>query len=324
MSDDVHEHEHHRMDDDGGCVQPVFAKIGIAPEAKADASVVRLVGCDVPIPAKPSGLVMPNGQPVNAGPVKADLVGITGETLTSLTWDKYLPWRQSKCRPFNYKGMPRYATTVSASDPECRDGNRVRALEEIDQATLELIGEAAELGELFLGSGPLNPFFDGPLRDKLIDECGDILFCGCWAMDAWGENPLIGADDLELVRVEDGSELAGMANAFITYSPEAVNSNQRFRAIMSNAIQGMLVGMQTAAGLLANSFKKLKYQRREQDAELQIGRIASVLTIANQILIIANSSVEEALKSNMRKLDARYPDGYKTGQGGGIRTGQGK
>lgn len=318
-------HDQHRMDDDGGCVQPIPVKIGIAPATVSPNSHYNQTrfGVGSVTASEPSRLVFANGSSVNAGPVATDLVGVTGETLTSLTWDKYLAWRRTKCRPFD-QSCTGLATKPKSAVTEGQTSLAVRAIEEIDQAVLEVIGEVAELGELFLAHGPIAPFFEGEIRTKLIDECGDIFFCACWSMDAWGDNPLAGIDDLEILRVEEGSELEGIANAFLAHTPEEIMGNKRFRAVMSNMIQGSLVGMQTAAGLLANSFKKLKFQRREQDVEVQIGRIASVLTIANQILIIANSSVEEALKSNMRKLDARYPNGYQPGQGGGIREGAGK
>ena len=46
---------------------------------------------------------------------------------------------------------------------------------EDEVATHELVGEVDELGELFLTNGS-GAFFRDSL-DKLIDECGDILFC---------------------------------------------------------------------------------------------------------------------------------------------------
>ena len=66
------------------------------------------------------------------------------------------------------------------------------------------------------------------------------------------------------------------------------------------------------------------YQKRSQDIDKQVGRIVAALLAVNQILIIANSSVEEALTVNRTKLNARYPDGWHARRGGGIREGAGK
>lgn len=279
----------------------------------------------------PSGLAGANGKLISATPeVTSDLIDARGETLNSLTWPTYLAWRKTKTRPFDYLNGPALATVVPEQilDPEALSAAeavshraRERSLEEIDQATLEFIGEVAELGELFTEHGPT--VFWGNLRDKLIDECGDILFCATWAFDAWGANPLAEADDLELMRVTDENELTAFAAAIAGNQMGIVLGNARFVSMLGGMVFNLMLSAQTNAGLTANAFKKLRYQRRAQDVEKQIGRIANVLIVVNQILIVANSSVEEALKVNMRKLDARRPGGYNPAVPGGIRTGEG-
>lgn len=270
--------------------------------------------------AGPSLLVGANGRLISASPEPAVLFSVTGDTLNSLTWDDYLAWRKSKCRPYDYTNGPAMATI--GFDPSIpAEAPRERALEEIDQAIHEFVGEVAELGELFIENGPLS--FFGSLRDKIIDECGDIFFCGAWALDAWGENPFAGADDLEMIRVTDESELAMFAGVIASREPGEILGNQKFVSILGGMIFNLMMTAQTNAGLLCNSYKKLRFQRRQQDVKVQVSRIANVLVAVNQILIIANSSVEEALKVNQRKLDARFPEGYKPGVGGGIRTGEG-
>lgn len=276
----------------------------------------------------PSRLVLANGQPVSATPsVTSDLVSVTGETLNSLTWPDYLAWRKTKTRPYDYENGPREAQESTRNHNALSTAERAeitpvwRALEEIDQATLEMIGEVAELGELFIEHGPT--VFWGNLRDKLIDECGDILFCASWAFDAWGLNPLDAADDLEIMRVTDDNELVAFATAIASNQMGIVLGNARFVSMLGGMMFNLMLTAQTNAGLTANSLKKLAFQKREQSVEKQVGRIANVLLVVNQILIVANSSVEEALKVNMRKLDARRPAGYDPAVPGGIRTGEG-
>ena len=288
--------------------------IGIAPETMGAVAT--------PQASKPKLIVVGGDGP---GPIEVPrLVDVTGGELTSLTWPKYLEWRKTKCRPYDYEVGPVRATTdIPAGPPPSEDLSRERCLEEIDQATHEFVGEVAELGELFLTHGP-SAFF-GDARTKLIDECGDILFCGAWCFDAWGHNPLAHSeDDLELMRVTDEHECAQLAGVLANVPAQRVLGNDRFCNALAVLVFRLMLAAQTCAGLLCNSFKKLRYHRRAQDVEVQIGRIAQALFAVNQILILANSSVEEALTVNMRKLDSRYPDGYVPGQGGGIRTGGGK
>lgn len=229
--------------------------------------------------------------------------------LIPLTWDGFLAWRKTKCRPFDRTAFP----FPYMEQP--------RILEEIDQATHEFVGEVAELAQLFAENGP--SVFFGDLRTKLIDECGDILFCAAWALDSWGLNPLYEATDLEIVRVPSDSDTAFYAHC-IDIEGEKVLNDGKFVCHLGAAVINLLLHAQTNAGLLCNSYKKLRFQRREQSVDVQVGRIATVLISVNHLLLIAGSNVEEALKVNQRKLDARYPQGYQAGQGGGIRTGEGK
>ncbi|SIO37719.1 hypothetical protein SAMN05444166_4212 [Singulisphaera sp. GP187] len=302
-------------------------RVQIPADDNGPARSVRIGGGHGPV-SGPSMLVGASGQPISAAPEPVELINTAGETLNALAWPDYLAWRKTKCRPFDYERGPRLATVVDNENLtederyQKQHGGRMRGQEEIDQAITEFIGEVAELGELFIQHGPTT--FFGDARTKLIDECGDILFCGAWALDAWGLNPLSEiTEDLELIRVTDGDELAALANILASNDPQVVLGNPRITSYLGGLIFNTLLSAQTNAGLLANAYKKLRYQRREQPVEKQVERIISVLFAVNKILIVANSSVEEAIKTNMRKLDARYPNGYQPGQGGGIRTGEG-
>jgi hypothetical protein len=321
----VHEHQHHQMDDDGAPpvrddhpdILPI--RVGVAPEAKAEVAkddpIVlkdqrrekprhrdRRVGGDGSVNG-PSRLILPDGSPVDElrEMVGRGLVNHRGEAVTSLNWPNYLAWRKTKCRP---RDLTRYLAPAPDMTEAIRDQYaRQGWLEEIDQATHEFVGAVAVLGEMFIEHG-VGVFF-GELRDKLIDECGAIFFCGAWALDAWGFNPLTEADDLELVRVTDEDPAAQFAQILANHPPQAVLSNRKFISVLGGLLFNLMLAAQIAAGLTAHSFKKLKFQAREQDVQEQVGRIVSVLLHVNQILIIANSSVEEALRKNQRKLDAR-------------------
>jgi hypothetical protein len=211
-----------------------------------------------------------------------------------LTWAEYTSWRRTKC----------------PSPPE-----------DLARATLELVGEVGELADLILTEGAST--FYGEKKAKLIDECGDIFFCACWALDAWGKNPLVDSDDLEIMRVSEDSQLLLFTAALANNKLEDVMASAIFMSSLFSVISEALRGMQTHVGLTANACKKQVYQKRSQDVDKQIGRIGGALLAVNQILIIANSNVEEALVANRTKLNARYPDGWHSNVGGGIREGGG-
>lgn len=267
-----------------------------------------------------SRLILPKVEPLR-------LLDASGKPVNAPTWDKYIAWRKTKCRPFDYANLAKLGTKPIGSPADYGPEdyfNRTRAQEEIDQAILELIGETAELAELIYEHGPM--VFFGSLRDKLIDECGDILFCANWALDAWGFNPLAGAEELEIIAVSAGGPIDQLSEAIRLTTAHAAAGDAKDGGL-SEIVQyfafNWLVPIQFEAGLLANSFKKLRYQRREQDVDKQLNRIGTVLLIVNTILYVAGSSIEAAILVNMRKLDARFPDGYKPGVGGGVRTGDG-
>jgi hypothetical protein len=290
-----------RLEDDGAPPLPhpevLPFRIGIAPE-------------------KPPAILSASGLPAN--PPKP------------VTWPEYCKWRETKCRPFDL-GHPAWATNIPIPLPvsmritEEDYAKRDRALEEIDQATHELVGEVAELGELILEHGV--GAFRGEARAKFIDECGDILFCGSWALDAWGHNPLRDPESdpngiwPEVVALDNNHIAVGIGRLLKLpgYVPDEADELSIMGLILS-----LFTEMQCQVGLTANAYKKLRFHRRKQDAEKQCLRISVAFVNVNILLILAGSSMTEAMESNKRKLDARYPLGYVDGQGGGIRTGDGK
>jgi hypothetical protein len=215
-----------------------------------------------------------------------------------LTWAKYIEWRKGKCPPA--EGRPE--------------------LDEVNQAIHEFVGEVAELGELFLEYGAET--FVEPVRTKLVDVCGDILFCACWVMDAYGQNPIDDTDGIELLRFEPGHTLLQMAELIAAkWSDTDQKLHSRVTSVLEGVYQRAMLEAQTNAGLLCNSYKKLRYQRRAQDVSVQISRVVGVLITVNQFLVLASSTVLDALLVNTAKLDVRFPDGHTIG--GGDRTGKG-
>jgi NTP pyrophosphatase (non-canonical NTP hydrolase) len=189
------------------------------------------------------------------------------EKSDSLTWETYCEWRRSKC------------PSRDLSDPVQRD-------EEITQATLELIGEVAELNLIFIQYGYLVE--SGRPREELIDECGDIVFCSCWVAHAWTQQPPFVGDKL----------INGLGSKH--YSQERSLPLLTFHS-----------------GILANKLKKQKYQGKKQDKDSMSSEAQRVIVMIANILQLFNSSLNEALRVNIAKLNKRFPDGYTPG--GGIR-----
>jgi NTP pyrophosphatase (non-canonical NTP hydrolase) len=315
-----------------------FTRIGISPSpavepfratepAKAEPQVIqsgskfgKTFGGSNRIDASASAFLV---TPPPAPPV---ILGMDGEPADKLSWPKYLAWRKTKCRPYDYANGPQYAVSATKLQEDALHEREIsrRALEEIDQAIHEFVGEVAELGELLSETGP-NAFYES--RDKLIDEIGDILFCGAWVLDAWGNNPLSDAgedDGVEILDVSQIENIAMMAHVISEHTLEEITGHHLFMNALRDGTLRLFLVASVQAGLLCNSYKKLRFQRREQDVAKQTERVANVFAVVSQILGIASASVEDALRTNMRKLDARFPQGYQPGVGGGIRTGEGK
>jgi hypothetical protein len=78
-----------------------------------------------------------------------------------------------------------------------------------------------------------------------------------------------------------------------------------------------LLSCTVRAGLLCDTFKKGVWQRRQLDVSAFFSRVLEVFYMIEQIIGLFGVTTEMALKANVRKLDARFPDGWKPG--GGIR-----
>jgi NTP pyrophosphatase (non-canonical NTP hydrolase) len=184
--------------------------------------------------------------------------------------------------------------------------------EALSQATHELVGEVAELGELVQAIGtPYGPEF----QRKLLSEVGDVFFCACWALDAWGAPWLLRDAWADPAAMAEAPEVCEAQEVGRAWRRDGNTSNLR------RALQSLAFEMGVHAGLTADLCKKRLYQGREVPAVDPGTRLLLVLRGAATILALFDLTPSEALEANVRKLDARYPDG--PAPGGGDRTGEG-
>lgn len=265
---------------------------------------MKLVGTHAT--ATPKSIVDALGNPITAGlgtPPEADhTFAHDPDRPTCRDFGQYAEWRRSKCKPRDYE-------------------NFAERVEDVDQAIHEFVGEVAELGEavLMLGNDLLLTEVG---RKKLIDEIGDIFFCGFWVLDSWGCNPFL----LPGTPAPDDFTPAGeLEHAQLIrdrlFKDDRDLNDEEYDAI-NDALRGLSLQMGVLSGLLCNSFKKARWQGREQDVKQQATRVVNVLIVAVHVLTFAGALASDALARNIEKLDARYPRGY-AGAGGGNRTGKG-
>jgi hypothetical protein len=316
---------------------PAEAAPEVSPEFIEAADAEAEHGCRV------SPLILPSSQE----PTETRVVDSQGEATSSMNWPHFVERREFSCKP-------RVVTQARVRDFQAADGVdhepylagfvQQEQVDDVCQATHEFVGEVGELAEM-IGQHGIKVFW-GERRPKLIDECGDILFTGSWLIEAWARNPLplpdtmhesdqtlakifldrpvgnplLGATDTELYRFEESDIHAQIAYVIINNGGMKLMQDRKFVAIASQTLMTDTLQMLTLAALTANAAKKLAYQFREQDAKLNVERVMGVFFAVNFILCMANSSVEEAMIVNRAKIDARYPDGYTPGVGGGIRN----
>lgn len=224
---------------------------------------------------------------------------------TERSFARYCAWRRTKCQPRD------------RNDPDQR-------FHEVNQSLHEFVGEVAELGELLQGDH-IYSFYVGSTCDKLIDEIGDIFFCGCWLLDAFGANPFLDKDAPTpgtLIEPERMAEAAAVSRRLDEVEVDDRPLGAEEQAEINGLVAGLGWQMAIRSGKLSNTFKKAAYQLREQPTWPQVVDVVTVLSIAAYLLIMAGATVEDALRANITKLDARYPLGYQ-GPGGGDRTGKG-
>ena len=218
---------------------------------------------------------------------------------------RYADWRMTKCEPRDY------------ADARAR-------VEDIDQATHELVGEVAELGML-VGEELIDCMLHDGVRARIADEAGDVFFCASWAGDAWGCNPLRAAREGG-AGVDGFLSLADDARLRARYESTVLGGQDVLSAIfeINEAFLATSHEVLVRAGLLCNMFKKLAWQGRPQHAGRAGECIERVLEGTARLLAITGQDVGQALARNVEKLDARYPRGYDpAGPRGGIRTGKG-
>lgn len=282
-------------------------------------------------------------------PEEKQVVDAFGEAATTMTWPHFVERRRFSCKP-RVINRELFAKLCDEEGYDASDAGWMSAFirqeqgDDVLQATTEFVGECGELAELIGGLG-IKALWGEP-RKKLIDECGDILFTGAWLIEAWATNPhpipetdedavpslalilderpfpnpLLAATDTELYRFEGEDIHANIAITIINNGAMKIMKNRQFVGMASQTLMTDLLQLMTFSALTANAAKKLYYQHREQDAKLQVDRVLGAFYAVNFILCLANSSVEEAMIVNRRKIDARYPNGYFEGVNGGIRN----
>lgn len=232
---------------------------------------------------------------------------LTATKSEPLTWRDYSDWRRTKCQP-----------------PELR---APIWLDELDQAIHEFVGECAELAALLLEAGPWILIPDHPSRAKALDEIGDVVFTGCWAMDCLNEsffgsrgpidNHFISKEHADGIERTHNAVLSGMKPEHITGFEKLHDNTKAVVLEWYNDARFALLNLQTHAGMLANRFKKLRWQRRmiEGQTEEQVQSAFYAFTALDEFCVLAGLSLEEAARQNMEKLDKRYPQGWTPGGG---------
>ncbi len=217
-------------------------------------------------------------------------------------------WVHDPANP-THKDWVRYCDWRITKTPRRDRSNLIERIEDLDQATHELVGEAAELGDCILTHG-----LDVCTKEqaRLVGAIGDLFFRGLWAADAWGHNRFRDAmvpPPSECVPAEKLRDIEALA-------------------LDEEATQGVMVKLMhlafqvnVLAGLNGNAFRKARWHQKPVPASTQGDTIAHCLLVAATLAALAGATVEECLEANIKKLDARFPDGFVVG--GGIRSGEG-
>lgn len=212
--------------------------------------------------------------------------------MSEVDWGKYSQWRRSK--------TPVRRLDANFPGSELLDPvERVKSVlvdkkEERLQATLEFIGEVAELSHVMMQQGICRKGSIG--SEKFLDEAGDCLFCGTWALDAWSQGGRFPYESDE-IRGSFVSDFEGK-----TLRMEEVFAHAAF--------------ISSSSGSVANLLKKERYQGKSGDlAAIYLIRVV----VRNIIMLLGYSgfSAQEAIDYNIDKLTKRYPNGFVPG--GGVR-----
>jgi hypothetical protein len=220
---------------------------------------------------------------------------------TDRYFDRYAEWRQSKCRPVDR-------------------ASRQSILADLDQATLELVGEVAETLEMLIVNGDACFQVGTETRMKFIGQLGDIFFTASWLGDAWRINPLMGVPGLDATMLLNEHSVRQLEDIRRRHGAAILTGKPDLEIQSFIQRRGFEIGVE--AGLLCNAAKKLCYQLRPQAGERQAQRIAQIIVWAAKLAALADATVTDCLANNIKKLDHRYPLGYQ-GPGGGDRTGVG-
>ena len=230
---------------------------------------------------------------------------------TDQHWSQYCEWRATKCPPSNER----------------------HPLDELNQATLEYLGELGELACLVGEHGGAVMIYP-ELTAKVVDEAGDAFFTGTWALDAWGINFLtkMGGDEPG-VAILSTDDLKTERTLFDSYKDVLVSHDEdpewkpdenfiRSLKLFEHYSGIAMLGALAHGSMTANALKKLVYHKRDQNVHQQCELILVALTCVERVLVMCGKTIQDALQANIAKLDARFPEGYP--QGGDDKTGKGR
>jgi hypothetical protein len=227
------------------------------------------------------------------------------------SWSRYCDWRITKSP----------------------DRDRRPPTERMDQATHEVVGAYAELMHQVGQAGSLL-FRDDRARQALLSEAGDVFFGAAWLMDAWGYSVLRALSTAPTVELISAAEKAELDRHFGHFRdtlaggpPDAPDDERRlaWRAAsnqfewlaITHLYRGMMLLGQTCHLFTTHVYRR-QPQLPDQVADWTIAALCSVASV----LHLVGLSVEDALRANVAKLDARFPNGRVPG--GGHREGDGQ
>ncbi len=213
-----------------------------------------------------------------------------------ITWSEYCEWRKTKTPSIEDRAL----SIVRMHTPE---------IDELSQATHEFIGEVGEMLQLVVSGGD-GILADEEVRKKLKDEIGDVVFTAMWAMQAWGLN----WDEDINASMDYFGEWPDIREFFQKAIDEAkLNSGERGEALTRwhSALLTCAISASAYAMAIANYYKKLRYRSTPPSGigSRAISDIYCCMSHVSAICSLCGISPEEPARSNMAKIDARWPSG---------------
>ncbi len=248
-------------------------------------------------PSEPEPPVVPDA------PVPMPEPDAIGKVVWLESWRNYCEFRRSKC-PTQSQRAPIW-------------------LDEMDQAIHELVGEIAELAQNVLQFGPMIVCSDDhQIIDQVEDEIGDVLFTGTWCFDCMDESffGTKGAIEVGFLPLEARKGTASLMVALSRVPVSEVANMSKAspgaqQAVLEwyQEVQDVLLRMSISAGILSNRFKKLRWHRQDDQGYVhkQCESLFNIFVNLDALCVLTGASMLRAAHTNMKKLNERWPDGFK-------------